>query len=436
MKKVSLVVMDKERERSLEKLREVGVMHLIKRNVASEGLSKLLDKKAKIESAIGLLRPYLKAKQVQGEARKEEQDPVGRILALGDERKAAQEQLLFYTKERSRIEKWGDFEPASLKGLAEDGVVLIPYELSAKVHAALGEEQRFIVLARDKATVYGLALDREIPGEFPFALPEHSLGKIDRIIEGIKARLGEIEREFLALAACKERIDVESAELLQSVEFETAKAGMEVEDDTPAVLTVSWITGYAPQGAIGVLKRAAAENGWALIADDPAEDDRPPTLLRNNAFVRIIRPLFDFIGTVPGYWEYDISLSYLLFFCLFFAMIFGDAAYGSLMFIIVFFIGISYKKKSGKVPDAVKLFGLLSMCTIAWGSITGSWFATPVEKLPGFLRALIIPPFRSSGPLVEFPGFLQTVFHLPAEVPVDELKTRWNIEFLDRKSVV
>jgi V/A-type H+-transporting ATPase subunit I len=53
----------------------------------------------------------------------------------------------------------------------------------------------------------------------------------------------------------------------------------------------------------------------------------------------------------------------------------------------------SFKKKSGKTPDAVWLLTLLSCCTIAWGTINGSWFAMPLDKLPGFLRALVIPPF-------------------------------------------
>jgi V/A-type H+/Na+-transporting ATPase subunit I len=47
--------------------------------------------------------------------------------------------------------------------------------------------------------------------------------------------------------------------------------------------------------------------------------------------VRIIQPVFDFLGTVPNYREYDISLWFLLFFGVFFAMIFGDGGYGILM---------------------------------------------------------------------------------------------------------
>ena len=58
MKKLSLVVMDKYREASLEKLREIGVVHLEGRNVSSDTLNQLLARKANIENAAMLLAPY------------------------------------------------------------------------------------------------------------------------------------------------------------------------------------------------------------------------------------------------------------------------------------------------------------------------------------------------------------------------------------------
>jgi V/A-type H+-transporting ATPase subunit I len=97
--------------------------------------------------------------------------------------------------------------------------------------------------------------------------------------------------------------------------------------------------------------------------------------VKNNAFVRLIQPLFNLLGTTPGYREYDISLSYLLFFSFFFAMIFGDAGYGAILFIGVLIFGIKSKKATGTIPDGILLLGLLSLATITWGVLTGSFFA-------------------------------------------------------------
>jgi V/A-type H+-transporting ATPase subunit I len=375
MKKVSVIVSDKSREASLEKLRELGVVHLEKQNVASDGLSKLLDRKAKIETAQGLLRSYQVEPGSQTNLVKKDRDLVVQVLSLGDERKALQEQAVNYIKERARIEKWGDFKPGDLKALGEQGIVLIPYNLPIKSYEALGKDQQFIVLSRDKSSVYGVAVGKDIPGEIPFPLPEHSLSELDQLSNTVKTRLEAVETEFASLAAQKGSIEAELETLLQDIEFETAKVGMESTADAPAEFAVSWLVGYVPERDTGSLKRAAAESGWALLVTDPSEKDNPPTLVKNNAFIRLIQPLFNLLGTTPGYREYDISLSYLLFFSFFFAMIFGDAGYGAILFVGALIFGVKSKKATGTIPDGILLLGLLSLTTIVWGVLTGSFFA-------------------------------------------------------------
>jgi V/A-type H+-transporting ATPase subunit I len=111
-------------------------------------------------------------------------------------------------------------------------------------------------------------------------------------------------------------------------------------------------------------------------------------------------------------------------------MILGDAGYGLLLFGGSIAIGLSVAVKTGKFPDVAKLLVLLTFCTIIWGAFNGAWFAIPRGNLPHFLTVLILPPFNSTGPVVEFPLVLQNIFKLPAEVPVDEFKSRWNIQFL------
>ncbi|MDR3172284.1 MAG: V-type ATP synthase subunit I [Treponema sp.] len=395
MKKVSLVVMDKNREASLTKLREIGVVHLEKRNVSSDTLSVLLDRKAKAEAALGFLRGYSADTGATGSVNiPEAPDLITQVLGLVDRRKVLQDEIFADSKERTRIEKWGNFDPRQLDELANAGVVLIPYELPRKIYETLSAEQRVIVLSKEKAIVYCVALDTSLAGEQAFVLPAVSMAELDKRMAEKQQALVAIEGQFAALAPGKNKIERAVESLLQDIEFETAKVGMDTLGDTPLELAVSWITGFVPEDAVGLVKRAAAENGWALLVDDPKEDDNPPTLVKNNAFIRLVHPLFNLLGTIPGYREYDISLSYLLFFSLFFAMIFGDAGYGSILFIVSLIGGIKAKGKTGKVPDGFLLLGLLSLTTMVWGSVTGSWFAIAIEHLPPFLQALIIPPFN------------------------------------------
>ncbi|MDR0600726.1 MAG: hypothetical protein LBG84_11745 [Treponema sp.] len=451
MKKVSLVVTERDWTASLEKLREVGVLHLERKNVSSDSLGALVGRRSDLGKAKGLLRRYRTEEELSPDAsgRGKPEETVPRVLRLAERIKTLQESLLHQVKEKRRIEAWGNFDPADLSLIEKHGLTLIPYEIPLKIYDSLGGEVKLLPLSRDKRVVRALlvkGLDApgggetsgeagDIPGVSPFAPPPRSLAEVELLIGNIKADIAAAEQEMAVLALERKSLDREEGELRERIEFETARAGMETLEEIPVESTISWITGFVPRDRLGVLIRAAAENGWALVSQDPGPDDRPPTLVKSNPAVRIVHPLFSFLGTVPGYREYDISNSYLIFFCLFFAMIFGDAAYGILLFAASLAAGLAIKSKNRNVkgagfPDAAKLFMLLSFCTVAWGAATGSWFAAPVEQLPSFLRALIIPPFDNTGPLVPFPPGLRKVFNLPAEIPMDDLKTRWNIQFL------
>jgi len=387
MKKVSLVVMDKEREAALEKLREIGVLHLERKSVSSDALTKLFERKAKTDTALGILRTYqTEAASVQGV------DPealVKEIVEVGERRKSLEDQLLTLAKERSRIEKWGDFEPSGLMFLAQHGVNIFLYEFSQKAFAALPEDTRFIVISQDKNTVYAAVFDKEVAGESPFALPELSLSAIAKETAAIRSELGEIEKRLSALAAKTGAVEAARKALLEQIEFETARAGMENTGDTPAESDVAWITGFVPQEDVGLLKRAAAEHSWALLADDPGPDDVVPTKLKNNPLVSLINPLTDFLEVTPGYNEVDISGWFLLFFTIFFGMIFGDAGYGALIF-VTGIIGIAKTAKKG-VPPVLKLLTLLGFSNLLWGTLTCSWFGMPLEIIPGALKNISLP---------------------------------------------
>jgi V/A-type H+-transporting ATPase subunit I len=399
-------------------LRELGVLHLERKTVSSDSLTKLLDQKTKGDTALGLLRSYEPKKKAKGKKAIEQgasvtslhnkpdtanefyssdsvnavapPEPVTRVLALGEEKKSLQEQLISLAKERSRIEKWGNFDPKAFGEFAGKGYPLIPYELPVSSYESLGDDTKVIVLGKDKAGVRLLSVGAEINGETPFTLSEMSLAEIDTLSAGIQTKLSGIEQQFTVLAeTVSGSIAAEQNVIRQQIEFETARGGMEVLEDVPAETTVSWITGFMPADDLGLLKRAAAENGWAFIADDPGPDDDVPTKLKNNKFASLIYPLTDFLEVVPGYREVDISPYFMLFFCIFFGMIFGDAAYGAIL-LIAGIIGIIKTAKKG-VPAALKLLLLLGLSNFIWGVLTCTWFGVDTTLLPNFLKQISLP---------------------------------------------
>ena len=429
MKKVSLVVQEKHRDKALRQLRKAGVIHLEKKTVSSDSLSKLLDRKVKAETALGLLQPYAKdvkkaVPKVQAPAidsnakpkgynphnrRAEDQadpsyipfssdelngpdmqDIVAQVLDYADERKSLQDRFAQLGRERSRIEEWGNFNPHDFTFLSEKaGLNLFLYKFPKKGYKNPPEDTRYMTLGEDKNSVRLLVLDKELPGESPVPLSDFSLGEIDNVSSDVVSKLAAIENDFIAMSGEKARIERELKVLQGRIDFETACAGMETLADVPEESTVSWITGFVPQEDLGVLKRSAAENNWALAAVDPGPDDMVPTKLKNNRFVSLLKPLTDFLEVSPGYHEADISPWFLIFFTIFFGMIFGDAAYGAI-FVIAAVVGIFKTMKKG-VPPILKLLLLLGCSNFIWGVLTCSWFGVDIHLLPAFLRNISLP---------------------------------------------
>ena len=165
--------------------------------------------------------------------------------------------------------------------------------------------------------------------------------------------------------------------------FEEVEASLVGDDE------LAYLSGYLPTKVQEQFEALAKKNGWAYLLEEISEDDEDvPTLVEYKKGFGIIKPVFDILGTVPGYREYDISTWFLLFFTLFFAMIVGDAGYGIIFLILAASIHLSLKKAN----TLVMLVYVLSIATILWGSITGTWFGSIeiLQSVP-FLQKLVIP---------------------------------------------
>jgi V/A-type H+-transporting ATPase subunit I len=421
MKKVCLVVQENNREQALLKLREAGVVHLEKA-AALEGVSKAGERKSKIESAIGLINDVKAPKKKKdfnttvkrgvNQGRRsadiygsEEQEPYSLeavrrstrpylpdlIVGIGKDRKALQDRNVYLAREISRVQPWGDFDPEQIKEMASFGLPVFLYELTPDAFAAIGEDVRYVKINSGKAAVRLVVLDKELPGIAPFQFPEKSLNSLRREVDEIKLDMEEINAKLSNFADRRPVLLKEMANVLQDIEFENASAAMETVED----IKLSYLTGYVPVDEVEKLKKTASENNWALSMNDPDDaDEAVPTKLKNNRFVNLLNPITDFLGIVPGYREVDISPWFLLFFCIFFGMLFGDAAYGLIISTIAI-VGIIKTAKKG-VPVGLQMLLLLGVFNTAWGVLTCTWFGVDIEKVPQILQDISLPLFSTA----------------------------------------
>jgi V/A-type H+-transporting ATPase subunit I len=422
MKKVSIVVFDRFREQSLKALRKLGLVHIESRPSSSDELALFAEQNTQLERAWLLLpeetkkeRKRREKKQKRDEKRKKdkrrrrkrertptatratEEDVDGcveiaqEVVELTEKIRVFHEKIERLIREQQRLDLWGGYDPKEIRELAEKGVYISLYQLSPEEFKQLPEDLDRFVLERTKSFVRlaVVSLGSEPSLDFETAaIGEKGRAELQQELDGAGKELRGLEHRLQLLAGERSRIQDVMRRLNNKMEFEQVRAGMVGEGQ------LSYLTGYVPAKRADALRRAASENGWALLVDEPAEDDPVPTLVENPRWIRIIRPMFQLMETTPGYREFDISFIFLLFFSLFFAMLIGDAGYGIILFVLTLVARLAMPRRPGGV---FSLLFVLSAATIVWGALSGTWFGVEALARQPLLSRIVIPQIASFG---------------------------------------
>ena len=416
MRKVWLVAPEEGRGETLERLRELGAMHLAGQGQGSDTLEQLREQRALLERALAALPALKKGETASapGPASPEELErslqAAKCILEISDRLHTLEEELERLVREQDRLSLWGDFEPEVVRGLEERGVLVRLHELTTEQYRHFPEESRHWVVGRTRemVRVATVTIAGEQPADLPeYVLPPNGPGELQKRSEARKAELDGLRKRMVDLEGETGALRRGVANLEERIDFEQARADMVQEG------RVAWLSGFVPVDAVDRLKKTATESGWALLIGEPAADEAVPTLIRNPRWVRIINPVFRVLDTIPGYREYDISFWFLLSFSLFFAMLIGDAAYGLLFLAVTAFI---HWKMRDKPVEPFILMYVLSGSTVVWGAITGTWFGMEsIARLP-FFSWFVIPQISTwapeSGRTVMLMCFLIGAIHL------------------------
>ena len=402
MKMVHIVTSASNKKEMLKGLRDIGIVHLAERQSADREVTERLQN---LQRTANTLKEYAAPKQ---EASKEilsdaefnkmysdVQDALDRKSNLGQTISAANAEI-------DRVRAWGDFSPEDVKALREDGYDFHFYRMGDKEFqaAAADENVRMFRLASvDKMNT--AAVLGPLPAEIQateFMLPEKSMTQLQQDIAAAQEGIEACNERLKSASIYDESFKAEMLKTQNEMNFSAANATAQGDGD------FVWLSGYVPEAELDKFKAMAAEKKCAWAVEDVAdEDDQIPTKVRYNKVSKYIQPVFDILGILPGYREQDISLWFFLFFTLFFAMIIGDGGYGVLILILT--IALTVMKKGTK--DIRFLLYVLSIATVVWGAVTGTWFGMESAMKVPFLKAMVIPQFAT------YPEF----FNLDANVP-------------------
>lgn len=384
-----IVALEQNKDQMVSALRDLGVLHISEKCSADE----------KINARFALLQKL--SIELSEYAPKEKTE----VTILNDDdfeemfqnTKKALERKAILEEERTnkllnidKISAWGDFDPQKVKELKENGLDFHFYRIDKKELKKLSETQdiKYIRLASvdkmDTVAVLG-ELSRDITAT-EFSLPEKGISQLKSEIMLCETELAEINDTLKNYALQLESYKAALIKTQNDAEFSSVKNTAKSQDG------LVWLTGYIPVSETEKFVACAKENGWAYQYETVEVDDGfVPTKVKYNKLTSLMKPIFDILGTVPGYGEYDISFWFLSFFTLFFAMIIGDAGYG----VIFLIAAIVLVLKSKKFTNATLLLTVLSVATIIWGAVTGTWFGLESAMKVPFLKALVIPSFAN-----------------------------------------
>ena len=374
MKKIYLVMQQKEAPEALETLRQVGVVHVENEKIpGGERMARLKEEVNLLENALAIIKsgrqkasplkdgnPILKARE---------------LLELADAKDKLAGQIQSLRAEIRFWEPWGDFDPEDIRALVQRGLHVQLYEILSKdLKKVVSDVVPEVISIKDGVARCAVISSEKISLSFPcVALPSVSLKEMLFHQQEDLCQKAVVESRIREFSRYRESLTRALDEGRARLNFQEVLEGMGQEGP------LAYLKGFLPKESCEILTTMAREKGWGVIITDPFSDDKVPTLLRNPKWVEIIKPMFSVMNLLPGYRERDISLPFLVFFSIFFGILVGDAGYG------LIFLGMSvfaHRRFAGRMTDRSPfiLGYVLSSAAILWGILTGTFFGTALFK--------------------------------------------------------
>lgn len=399
MKKYDFLVYHAQYDDFLEKLREIGVLHIATLENNDKSCELLVEKfnlKKRIENNIDILYNKLdkniSLSQTSIHDFDEGMDLLAKSEALLSQLEQAKQALTIAEKEYERISAWGNFSIDQLKKIEETGYYVKLFTCPTRMYKPEWEEQfNAFVINELNNTTYFVTLTKD--EKIEIEAEQFDINNSDSTIATANyeeaKKLYNTQFEEIKEFAVNNINNLKYLSLLiteiidiDKVKLNTIKAA----DDTVMVLE-----GYCPIDTESTLLDFLQKNDIYYEVNDPKAEDNVPIKLRNNRFTKLFEPLTGMYG-LPNYNEFDPTPILGPFFLLFFAMCMGDAGYG--LILILFGIGVITKKIKIEMFEGLgPIITVLGVGTTVIGFFLGTFFGidlSTVSWLPDSVKGILL----------------------------------------------
>ena len=394
MNKLSFLIYHKEYEMFLEKLRELGVVHVEKRQGAEmdANLQAFMQKRTAYQSLLKSMT--LAAASFEGTASGAPstltiEQVVDSYESQQEHIQALNMQLPVLDKEIDAMEVWGEFDWNVIEQLKVNGWQLQFYCCPDKsFEEAWMDDYNATIINRKGGQCYFVTVNQmpvELEAEV-VRLPKRRLSELVREQEQLKADIKKAN-EALDLFCVENTPVVEKA--LDSLESDINL--MEVEQlggERMAEGAIVMMEGWVPVENDAEVRKMLDESGVYYEIRAAEKEDNAPIKLKNGKISRAFEMLTKMYG-MPDYGEFDPTPLLAPFYALFFGMCVGDAGYGLLLVLLGFYLK---KKLSKSMAGMMNLLITLGVATTVVGAVFNTFFGASLTdlNLPEWMNSLII----------------------------------------------
>ena len=394
MNKLSFLIYHKEYEMFLEKLRELGVVHIEKRQGAEmdANLQAFMQKRTAYQSLLKSMT--LAAASFEGTTSATSSSLT--IEQVVDSYESQQEhiqalnmQLPVLDKEIDAMEVWGEFDWKVIELLKANGWQMQFYCCPDKsFEETWTDEYNATIINRKGGQCYFVTVNQkpvELEAE-AVRLPKQRLSELMREQEELKAEIKKANDALDQFCVDNTPVVEKALDLLESDInlMEVEQLGGERMAEGAIVMMEGWV----PVENEAEIQKMLDESGVYYEMRPAEKEDNAPIKLKNGKISRAFEMLTKMYG-MPDYGEFDPTPLLAPFYALFFGMCVGDAGYGLLLVVL----GLYLKKKLSKsMAGLMNLLITLGAATTVVGALFNTFFGAALTdwNLPEWMNSLII----------------------------------------------
>jgi V/A-type H+/Na+-transporting ATPase subunit I len=376
MHKFSFLVFHKDYEDFLDKVRDIGVVHLIeKQEDVSDEVREKYDLIKQIQSVVKQLNKRKVTEPAVADAI-DGQEAFEKAVELFLNLEEKYQNLTLLEKEIIQVRPWGDYSKETLKNLAIEGIHVKFYSVaSSRFKEAWFDEYPIEVIGDQAGHVYfvymqqgddvpGIDAEEMRPPERPLSELLYYKKSLEKDIEKLNE---ELDRQaFDNIGAIK----TYGYQIKESVDYQNAVENTEKQADEKVMLVEGWVPEEKRAELIAYLEKS----NTLYVVQEPEKEEKVPVLLKNKKFAKKFEMLGD-LYSLPSYKELDLTPFFAPFYVVFFGFCLGDAGYGILIAVASLFLK---KKVQKELKQVMGLVFYLGVSTFVFGVISGVFFGIPL----------------------------------------------------------